>query len=215
MERPPAMTYQMCPSSLPVHSPPTLQSPRTASIAYPSPNSISASFGLPHSPEHSNYQSAMMLTSSSNAIITNRGSNPACLSLSIHSPHHSYPHHAHQGDIIHHDHSMYPSSSAMIPTHSTATDCSPYDPSLGSPTIASSCSNMAITSASAGMQGSPSSVVGTPGTPQQLGTLNHNYIMDNSWYTICIVDGEQNEHDAFAGPYTSYSACQEIKSVIY
>ena len=179
MERPPAMIqspYQqmMCPSSLPVHSPPAMQSPRTASIAYPSPNSISAaSFGLPHSPEHSNYQSAMMLTSS-NAVITNRGSNPACLSLSLHSPHHSYPHHAHQGDIIHHDHPMYPSSSAMIPSHSTATDCSPYnkhDPSLGSPTIASSCGNMAITSASAGMQGSPSSVVGTPGTPQELGML--------------------------------------------
>lgn len=149
MERPPiTQPFQICQR---VRGSPPLQSPRTASIAFPSPNSIS-SFGIP-SPEHSNYSSLSTANNTSRCT-----SNNSCMSLPVHSP--PGGSHYHQSDIMA-DPTMYPNSSmtAMIPPAcSPSVDCYKHDPTC-SP---SPCN---LTSA-ASLQESPPTAV-TPGTPQQ------------------------------------------------
>ena len=148
MERLPiTQHFQLGQSSLSVRSPP-LQSPRTASVVFPSPNAIS-SYGIP-SPEHSNYS----LTSSN----ANGAANNSCLPIAVHSPGH------YQNELM--DPSIYPNSSmtAMMPQPTSSGECYKHDPTC-SP---SSC-NMTSTSLH-GSVGSPPSAV-TPGTPQQQSQL--------------------------------------------
>ena len=147
MERP--QPFQTCQNTLQSVRSPSLQSPRTASIAFPSPNSM-PSFGIP-SPEHSNYSSAL---ASNNIIITSRGLPPL---PSVHSPPTHY-----SSEMM--DPSMYPNSSAMAamipPPCSSSVECYKHDPTC-SPSPCSLTSN-----ALQGPMGSPSSSI-TPGTPQQ------------------------------------------------
>ncbi len=159
MERP--QPFQTCQNTLQSVRSPSLHSPRTASIAFPSPNSMQ-SFGIP-SPEHSHYSSVL-----GNNIITSSRSNNSCVSLpSVYSSPNHY-----SNEMI--DPSMYPNSSAMAamipPPCITSVDCYKHDPTC-SP---SSCSLTSTTLH--GSMGSPSGSI-TPGTPQQqqLGMHACNY----------------------------------------
>lgn len=158
MERPSlAQSFnQLCQhSSLSIRSP-SMQSPRTASIAFHS----ASSFGIPSPPaESSNYS----MSSGNNAGSRCASNPPPCLTLPVHSP----PGVQHyQSDLLDPSASMYPNSSmtAMIPPpasncngSSQVADCYKHDPT---------CSPSSCSLSHQGSIGSPSGAV-TPGTPQQ------------------------------------------------
>lgn len=167
MERP---TLAQPFSQLQHHSPlsirsSSMQSPRTASIAFHS----ASTFGIPSPPAEGSNQYSMSSGNTADSRCANSNP-PPCLTLPVHSP----PQHQYQGDLMDPSASMYPNSSmtAMIPP--PATNCNGGSPQVDCYKHDPTCSPSSCSLSHQGSIGSPpGSAASTPQQQQQgqLGTL--------------------------------------------